>query len=113
MHTNQSTDRADPVPAPILPSSQASTSEEAIELFNQLRSVLRACGATDRNHSAIALIHVCIAEGLDTRKRIVGALRHLGFDYRHVVKVLELGAGTDPLRHRWSIDKDGTYQSIE
>ena len=82
-------------------------------VFEELRALQRACGEADKNDQATALIHACIANGWDTRKRIVGALRQLGFNYKHVAMVLKFGTGRNPEQHRWRMDDDGSYSSIE
>lgn len=82
-------------------------------LFEELRALQRNCGDADKNDQAIVLIHGCIAIGWDSRKRVVGALRHLGFNYRHVAIILDRGTGDSAEQHRWRVDGDGRYSSIE
>lgn len=84
---------------------------ETTTLFRQLRRLMAACGAKTNKHDlAIVLITACIEGGLDTRPRLIGALRQLGLDPRHAAIVLNNETGDDPRRHRWHRDIDGGYR---
>ena len=84
--------------------------DDSIALFNRLRGLKAACGPRINKHDlAIVLISACIDEGLDTRPRIVGALRSLGLDYRHVAITLKQGTGVSPTLHRWHRDAEGRH----
>ena len=61
------------------------------------------------NETVIALIHVCIAEGLDTRRRMVGALTRLGFKHSHVAIMLEKGCRSK----MWRLDSGDRYSVID
>ncbi len=74
-----------------------------------LRDLQRDCGP-NCNDQAVALITACIEEGWNTRARIVGALKALGFDYRHAAIMLKDNAGPDPVRHRWQCGETGVYR---
>lgn len=78
------------------------------DVLDELRQLKAICGPNKHDQATI-LISACIGEGLDTRPRIVGALRHLGLDYRHVNIVLNKLTGGDPQRHRWMRDAEGCY----
>lgn len=62
-----------------------------------------------KHDRAIALIAVCIDNGWNTGTRIVGALKHLGLNPRHVAIVLKEGAGGNPEAHWWQRNADGHY----
>jgi hypothetical protein len=78
-------------------------------LFERLRQLKAACGP-NKHDLAIVLVSACILEGLDTRARIVGALRKLGLNYRHVAIILEDGTGDNPQQHRWQRDTEDRYR---
>lgn len=86
------------------------TIAESDAIFERLRDMKsrlrRGCNKNDR---CIALITVCIGEGFDKRRRIVGALTHLGFDRAHVILMLKEGQGPSPIQHRWMLGDDGRY----
>ena len=79
-------------------------------LFDGLRGLIVACGHKVSKHDlAIVLITACIEHGLDTRRRIVGALGHLGFNHGHVAIILDEGTGRSPDGYHWQIDGEGRY----
>ncbi len=83
---------------------------ETNAFFEGLRELLAACGPKpDRNDAAVVLITACIEGGWDTRPRIVGALKRLGLDHRHVAIILKRGTGDNPRLHRWKCDAEGRY----
>jgi hypothetical protein len=87
---------------------------ETDKFFIGLRALIRTCEPTVNKHDLVTVaITACIWEGFNTRRRIVGALTHLGFDYRHVCILLNDGTGSDPERHRWHCDDQGVYIAIE
>lgn len=77
-------------------------------VFRRLRQLKADCGP-NKHDQATALITACIMEGMDTGKRIIGALKVLGFDPQHVGIILNEGTGLDPERHHWRRDQEGTY----
>ena len=83
------------------------------ELFDRLRGLIQACGTEANKHDqAIAVIAACIDEGLDTRPRIVGAMRHLGFSAAHAAMILNEATGCNSERHRWRADEGGRYSLL-
>lgn len=80
-------------------------------LFEGLRRLDHelAGDGVNKHDRCIALIMACIPGGIDTGKRIVGALAHLGYDRRHVAIMLMQGVGKNPALHRWFIGEDGRY----
>ncbi|MCB4862723.1 hypothetical protein K7W03_24355 [Sphingobium sp. PNB] len=83
------------------------------ELFDRLRGLIQACGTEANKHDqAIAVIAACIDEGLNTRPRIVGAMRHLGFSAAHAAMMLNEATGCDPSRYRWQRDSTGRYSLL-
>ncbi len=87
-------------------------SDSSAALFDRLRDLIHACDDTSKHDQAIAVITACISEGVNTRPRLVGAMRHLGFDYRHAALTLNNGTGSDPERHRWQRDAEGRYSLL-
>jgi len=79
------------------------------DLFTRLRALKEACGS-NKNDSAIALITACIGEGIDTRPQIIGTLKHLDYNPRHVGMMLNNNEGSLPSLHRWMRDADGCYR---
>lgn len=79
--------------------------------FDRLRKLMVRCGK-NKNDRAIAVISACIMEGFDTRPRIIGALKHLGFNPRHAAMILNDGTGR-PDSHWWHRDADGRYSLHE
>jgi hypothetical protein len=61
---------------------------------------------TNRHEQATVMIEACIGEGFDTRPRIIGALRQLGFDPRHIAITLK---GDNPYGGRWLRSAGGIY----
>ena len=88
-------------------------SDSSAALFDRLRGLIDACSLeANRHDQAIAVITACIDEGIDTRPRIVGMMKHLGFDYRHAAMTLNDAAGIDSDRHRWRRDATGRYSLL-
>lgn len=86
--------------------------EEVNAAFDRLREMMDGCSASSRNLAAQLLISACILEGFDTRRRIVGAMRRLGFDYRHVVIILKAGTGSHT-NDWWQVDAEGRYHNLQ
>ena len=85
-------------------------SESEQNVIPRLRGLLEDCGPGISKHDlAIILITACIDEGLNTRPRIVGALKSLGFNSRHVAIVLKYETGDNPESKRWQVRKEGVY----
>lgn len=84
------------------------------ELFNGFRELLDSCGLeTSKHDRAIVLIEACIDQGIDTRARIVGVAKHLGFEHGHIAILLAQNTGRSPDSYRWQRDKDGQYGRFE
>lgn len=121
--TNHITKGAEKRPHPDLPDhdAAAATTEEIAEkkrrdaeFFADLRALELALGrAGNQNDKATILIQECIAYGINTGKRIIGALAHVGLNKQHVGLTLRHGSGTDPRRHWWTQNTDGTYTILE
>lgn len=90
----------------------ASSGAEAKAVFRRLRALAADCG-TNKHEIAIALITACILEGWDTGPQIIGALKKLDFDHRHVAILLKQFAGTNLDRHLWRRDEEGQYSLLE
>ena len=86
------------------------TSDAAI--FARLRALQADCG-DNKHDQATALISASILEGWDTGPRIVGALRAVGMDPRHVAIILSKGTGPDPERHHWHRGAEGRHSLHE
>ena len=111
MHANKSTIfNIANIAAPTAPADTAANEVSDTALFERLRDFARKCdvGKND-NETVIALIHVCIAEGLDTRRRMVGALTRLGFKHSHVAIMLEKGCRSK----MWRLDSGDRYSVID
>lgn len=99
-------------PAGSLPAKSTVSTSDVNAIFERLRQLDRKCGSTANRHDrATVLICACIEEGMDDSPRIIGALRSLGFNPRHVGKLLRDGTGNDPRRHWWHRDHAGTYRN--
>jgi hypothetical protein len=83
------------------------TEIEMAAIFGELREMIAACGP-DANKGDVVhiLIIACIEVGMNTRARIVGALRTLGFNYAHVNIILNNETG---LYRSWQRSDDGSY----
>jgi hypothetical protein len=57
-----------------------------------------------------AVITACICEGMDTGKRIVGALKRLGFHPHHAWIMLEAVTGSEAEPYYWYRDDEGHYR---
>ncbi|WP_257540721.1 hypothetical protein [Sphingobium sp. CFD-1] len=75
--------------------------------MERLQRLLDGYGSEGNMHEkAIMLIEACIMEGLNTGPAIIGALKRLGFNPRHIAIVLK---GDTPFACRWRKDADGIY----
>ena len=95
--------------APSLPGN--ASQEEVNRIFRELRALNEACKSANDNDRAIILIHACIDNGLNSRRRIRGALGKLDFKLDHAVIILNTGTGGNPSRHRWYRDTNGIYHN--
>jgi len=78
-------------------------------LFVRLKALIRSCGDANKHDIVGVLIHACLDEGINTRSQIIGVIKHLGYNSRHVAIVLEKGAGPNPERYFWYCDACGRY----
>ncbi|MBC2666055.1 hypothetical protein H7F51_11055 [Novosphingobium flavum] len=78
--------------------------------FRRIRAILDKCDG-NRHTRALVAIHACIDEGIDTRGRIVRALKTLerNCDYKHINIILKEATGSNPDFHWWSRDSEGIY----
>ena len=82
-------------------------------LFDRLRGLIQACGPEANKHDqAIAVIAACIDEGVNTRPRIVGVMKHLGFSTAHAARMLNESTGCHPSRYRWQSYLAGRYSHL-
>ena len=85
-------------------------SEEVCRIFRQLRALkAKHCSTTNKHELATILIGACILEGINTGKRITGALEKLGLNRQHAGKILVDGAGDEPQHYYWRRTTEGTY----
>ncbi|WP_174273710.1 hypothetical protein [Sphingomonas bacterium] len=82
------------------------TPDQNAEFFRGLRALKRASGS-NKHEQATNLIHALLDARINTRRRIVGALRELEFNHQHVVITLKAGLRAG----NWSCDDDGYYRS--
>ena len=93
------------------PQMSDETKEQTAHIFRKLRMLMDALGQKpNRNDLAVLVISACILEGRDTRGRIQGTLRTLGFKPPHVASVLNHGTGDDPELHGWQLNCEGRFQ---
>jgi len=84
------------------------------DFLQGLRKLALACGPDSNQHDkAIVLINACIEAGINTGKLIVGTLVCVGFNPRHIGKLLKDFRGTDLSRHYWQRDQEGVYSVLE
>ena len=82
------------------------------DIYRDLRELLDACAGTNLHDQAMVGISFCIDEGIDQGPQIIGALRRMGFNPRHIGKLLHDLAGSNPARHRWQRGKDDRYRNL-
>lgn len=86
------------------------TKEATYALFERLKRLWLDCGpATNKHDQVRMLVAACIEEDIRQGPRIVGVLGKLGFNRRHVGKMLSVLAGPDPAQHDWWKDCAGDY----
>ncbi|MCJ2178600.1 hypothetical protein [Novosphingobium album (ex Hu et al. 2023)] len=66
--------------------------------------------AISKHDRVILLIGECIRLGIDLGPVILLEIGRLGFDRKHVGKLLHDLAGPDPKRHHWHRDTDRRYR---
>ena len=93
--------------------TEPSVDVQTAEMFDRLRELDYACGPDANKHDrATALIAACIAEGVNTKSRIIGVLATLGFNRGHIAKWLGMHTGSNPVRHWWKRDEAETYHLL-
>lgn len=99
-------------PTGSLPANTPLPPSDVSAIFERLRQLDRKCGPTANLHDRVTvLICACIEEGINAGPRIIGAIKHIGYNSRHVGKLLRDGTGNDPRRHWWYRDPVGTYRN--
>jgi hypothetical protein len=96
------------------PSASPTLSEDQLDdLIDRLQRLLAACG-TNKNDQVIAAIGALIAERIDTKPRVLGMLKKLGFNTQHGSVMLD--GGNKKMRHEimWRLDKEtGRYHLVD
>lgn len=82
------------------------------DIFRDLQGLLKGCEGTSKHDQAIVAITFCIDEGITVAQQIIGVLRRMGFNPRHVGKLLHDLSGNDPARHFWHRDAEGHYRTL-
>jgi hypothetical protein len=83
---------------------------DASAVFSNLRRLKASQRFRLTKHDlAQLLIAACISEGIDSGRRITGALQALGLNRQHAGMMLKDGTGDDPAFHWWFIDAGGRY----
>lgn len=82
------------------------------DIFRDLRELLDSCADANRHDQAIVGINFCIDEGIDLGSQIIGFLRRVGFNPRHIGKLLHDLSGNNPARHRWQRGDDDRYRIL-
>ena len=82
--------------------------DEVNAIFRRLRELHATMSENENRHTCVnILISACIDEGIDTGKRITGAIGRLGFSKKHAGIILKDGTGT-----RWKADALGKYSNL-
>ena len=90
------------------PRPQAKTTSEMTKLFHDLEILLWSCGPEASKHDQVkVLISACIDDGIDKGPWIVGTVSSMGFNARHIGKILH-----DHVNHLWSRDSGGQYTTL-
>ncbi len=77
-------------------------------LFRDLEVLLRNCGPKASKHDQVkVLTHACIDEGIDNGPWIISMVSSMGFNPRHVGKLLR-----DSIGHLWTLDKERRYTNL-
>ncbi|WP_037499242.1 hypothetical protein [Sphingomonas jaspsi] len=84
----------------------AASIDSALADIQQLLS--ECCPASNKHERATVAIEALIIAGVCTHSEIVGAMRAMGFDYRHANILLKTMTGKAS-HHRWTLDGAGTY----
>ena len=95
--------QAPPVSSPAKGATDNWTEAERDALFSELRSLQAQCGSS-KYDQAFALITACIDQGINTAGHIIGVLKTLGFDRRHIGSMLTKGK-----KSYWQRNSDGRY----
>lgn len=82
------------------------------EFFYDLRELLDACADASRHDQAKVGISFCIDHGIDTGPEIIGVMRQMGFNNRHIGAVLHAFSGASPARHYWQRDEARHYRNL-
>lgn len=82
------------------------------EFFYDLRELLDASAEASRHDQAIVGISFCIDHGIDTGPQIIGVMRQMGFNHRHIGAVLHSFSGASPIRYYWQRDEAGHYRNL-
>ena len=75
--------------------------------YRALDALLEALEGTSRHDQAILAISLCIEHGIDTRSRIIGALKRKDFTPGHIVHLLNDNTGGDAEGNHWFLDPEG------
>lgn len=95
--------------------TQRTFSDEQITvIFEDLRDALRCLPTNANINDRVRLcIGMCIENGIDTKPWIIGMVKRLGFDNRHIGGNIDDCTGIYPGRHLWSLGKDGRYRNLD
>lgn len=85
-----------------------SPQEDVDAVFEELRELKRSIRGSQHD-KAIVCLAAMIAHGINTRPRMVGAANQLGFNYRHIVQILEDCAGPVGSDATWQRDFEGVF----
>jgi len=85
--------------------------EEWDDFLKTVRDVESESGP-NRNDRLVTLIIVCIDNGVDTMSNLIGMLRLLDYNPRHIAKIIRIWTGSNPDRHYWNRDSAGKYYLI-
>lgn len=73
-----------------------------------MRELMASCGP-NKHDQVMAGIAACIDNDINTQSWIIGTLKSLGLNPRHVGKMLKDNAGSEPERFWWQRDNDGRF----
>lgn len=90
------------------------TDEEIAAIFDDLREALSCLPKNANVNDRVRLsIGICIENGIDTKPWIIGSVRKLGFEARHIAGNIDDCTGIYPGRHLWSLGSDGRYSNLD
>lgn len=90
------------------------TPDEIDALFEELREWLRRLPTGANLNDQVKLcIGICIANGIDSKRHIVGTVKKLGFNNFHIGAIIDNSTGNNPERHLWSLGEDGRYRNLD